>query len=209
MYLKTTEIDFETSYKILIGSVVPRPIAWVSTTSKSGINNLAPFSFFNAVSSAPPIIVFSAGLKTVKTENGYEVGPKDTLKNIKDTNEFVVNIVSRHLVEKMNQTSANYPPEVSEFEAVGLTAAPSHVVSPPRVGESLVSLECRLYQHIEFGKEAGAGNLVIGEVVCFHVDDSVYKNGHIDVDLLDPVGRLAGISYCTVKDRFDIARPKL
>jgi flavin reductase (DIM6/NTAB) family NADH-FMN oxidoreductase RutF len=209
MYLKTTEIDFETSYKILIGSVVPRPIAWVSTTSKSGINNLAPFSFFNAVSSAPPIIVFSAGLKSVKTEDGYEVGAKDTLKNIKDTSEFVVNIVSRSLVEKMNQTSANYPPEVSEFDAVGLTPVASHIVSPPRVGESLVSLECRLYQHIEFGKEAGAGNLVIGEVVCFHVDDSVYKNGHIDVDLLDPVGRLAGISYCTVKDRFDIARPKL
>lgn len=209
MYLKTTEIDFETSYKILIGSVVPRPIAWVSTTSKAGINNLAPFSFFNAVSSAPPMIVFSAGLKTVRTDDGFEVAPKDTLKNIKDTNEFVVNIVSRHLVEKMNQTSANYPPEVSEFEAVGLTATASHVVSPPRVGESLVSLECKLYQHIEFGKEAGAGNLVIGEVVCFHVDDNVYKNGHIDIDLLDPVGRLAGISYCTVKDRFDIARPKL
>lgn len=209
MYIKTNEIDFETSYKILIGSVVPRPIAWVSTKSKSGTFNLAPFSFFNAVSSNPPIIVFSAGLKTIKTEHGYEVGPKDTVRNVKDTGEFVVNIVSRKLAEQMNQTSANYPPEVSEFDAVGLTPAPSHMVSAPRVGESLVSMECKLYQHIEFGKEAGAGNLIIGEVLCFHLDDAVYKDGYIDVDVLDPIGRLAGISYCTVKDRFEIPRPKL
>ena len=209
MYIKTADIDFETSYKILIGSVVPRPIAWVSSKSKTGLYNLAPFSFFNAVSSNPPIIVFSAGLKSVRTENGFEVVPKDSLVNIKDTGEFVVNIVSHKLAEKMNQTSANYPADVSEFDAVGLTPVASHVVSVPRVGEALVSMECKLYQHIEFGKQAGAGNLIIGEVVCFHVDDSVYKDGHIDVDILDPVGRLAGIGYCTVKDRFEIARPKL
>lgn len=210
MYISTDEADVDTNYKILIGSVVPRPIAWVSSQNRTGGTNLAPFSFFNAVSSKPPIIVFSAGLKSVRSDDGsWQVTAKDTLRNIKETKEYVVNVVSHKLAERMNQTSANYPPEVSEFDAVGLSQAASHMVSVPRVGEALISMECQLQQIIEFGEEEGAGNLIIGKVVCFYLDESVYKDGRIDIEVLDPIGRLAGYSYCTTRDRFDIPRPKL
>ena len=208
MYIKPHEVELEVVYKILIGSVLPRPIAWVSSTNKSGINNLAPFSFFNVVSSRPPILVFSPGLKAVRNGEGQlETVAKDTLVNIKDRGEFVVNVVSRQLAEKMNQTSANYPPDVSEFEEAGLSATASHVVSVPRVGEALISMECKLQQVIEFGQHLGAGNLVIGEIVCFHLDESVYKDGYVDVAVLQPVGRLAGVEYCGINDKFEIPRP--
>jgi len=203
------EIGPERMYKILIGSVLPRPIAWVSTLSAAKKTNLAPFSFFTVASSNPPILCFSPGYKSAIIDGREEAVPKDTLRNIRETKEFVVNIVSEFLADKMNQTSGDYGPDVSEFEAAGLTAAPCKVVAPFRVGESLINMECKLHQFVEFGHHPGAGTLVLGEVVCVHIDDSVLHNGRIDPDVLQPIGRLGGNFYTTVKDRFEIVRPKV
>jgi flavin reductase (DIM6/NTAB) family NADH-FMN oxidoreductase RutF len=195
-------------HKVLIGSILPRPIAWVSTVGSSGKLNLAPFSFFTVASVNPPVICFSPhSINTVQVGDHLQVVPKDTLRNVRETKEFVVNIVSQNLVEKMNQTSGDYPPDVSEFEAVGLTPVPSHMVLPPRVGESLVNFECKLRQIVEFGNQPLTGNLILGDIVCVHLDEKVYKQGHIDVDVLQPVGRMGGFWYSTVKDRFEIPRP--
>lgn len=199
----------ETVYKILIGSVLPRPIAWVSTLSKTGIPNLAPFSFFTVASSNPPVLCFAPALKLELIEGTQKAKPKDTLKNIQDTAEFVVNIVSREIAEKMNQSSGTYAEGVNEFEMVGLTAAASQNIAPPRVAESLINFECKLNQIISFGDHPGAGNLVLGNIICAHMSDTVYKNGRVDLDVLHPIGRLAGMEYCAVKERFVMVRPEV
>lgn len=202
MIIDCREANPRELYHILIGSVLPRPIAWVSTQSQAGLNNLAPFSFFNLFSVAPPILGFAPGLK--RTAAGVRQ-PKDTLRNVLETGEFVVNIVSRSLADKMNQTSGDYSEDVSEFEAAKLTPLQSLMVKPPRVGECLVSLECKLFQRIQLGE----GNLILGQILVVHIDDSVSKDGDINLDILQPIGRLGGDGYCTVSDRFDIARPIL
>ncbi|HIA54104.1 MAG TPA: flavin reductase family protein [Candidatus Melainabacteria bacterium] len=199
----------EAFYKILIGSVLPRPIAWVSTINREGVPNLAPFSFFTVASSNPPVLCFAPALKFDVFEGTSKGKPKDTLKNIQDTGEFVVNIVSQELAEKMNQSSGSYPPGVNEFEKVGLTTAPSSRIAPPRVAESLINFECKLHQVISFGEHPGAGNLVLGRIQCAHLHESVYKNGRVDLDVLHPIGRLAGMEYCEVKDRFVMVRPEV
>ncbi|MCS6987935.1 MAG: flavin reductase family protein [Chloroherpetonaceae bacterium] len=197
---ETNSIDL---YKILVSAVMPRPIAWVSTTSKDGVDNLAPFSFFNAVSVKPPILAFAPALK----EHNGKPTEKDTLRNIRETGEFVVNVVSRDLVEKMNQTSFDYAPDESEFDAVGLTREPSRLVKPKRVAESPINFECRLYQIIDFGREVQSGSLILGEIVMTHLDERVFKNGKIDMAELNPVGRLGGLWYCGIGDRFELKRP--
>jgi flavin reductase (DIM6/NTAB) family NADH-FMN oxidoreductase RutF len=207
MIIKTSELGQHQIYNILIGCVQPRPIAWVSTTSKEGINNLAPFSFFTVASSYPPVLCFSPAFKSETVDGEVRPVPKDTLRNIQDTGEFVVNVVSRPLAEKMVQTSGDYPPDVSEFEKSGVTPAPSQMVRTPRVAESLVNFECTLFELIEIAKLPGAGTLILGEIKCMHFADQVYKDGHIDIEVLQPIGRLAGASYSTVNERFDIERP--
>jgi len=205
MIIKCSETKTEQIYRILIGSVVPRPIAWVSSTSPDGLNNLAPFSFFNVVSVKPPILGFSPGYK--RSEIGTPVA-KDTLTNVRNSGEFVVNIVSQFLAEPMNQSSANYPPDISEFDAVGLTAEASTMVKPPRVGESLISMECKVF-HIH---ELGGSALVLGEILCIHLKDEVLieeaEQIGINLDVLQPLGRLSGNLYSTISDRFEIARPE-
>jgi flavin reductase (DIM6/NTAB) family NADH-FMN oxidoreductase RutF len=195
-------------YKILIGSVLPRPIAWVSTRSKEGVDNLAPFSFFTVASANPPVLCFAPAIKSDREENRTAGVPKDTLVNVRETGEFVVNIVSRHLVEPMNQTSYDYEPNVSEFDEAGLTREPSILVKPMRVAESYINFECRLYQLIEIGKEPMGGTLVMGEILLAHLSEKVFKNGKIDMDALDPIGRLGGLWYSGIKDRFELPRPK-
>ena len=191
-------------YKLLIGAIVPRPIALVSTVSPDGIQNLAPFSFFTGISSQPALICFCPGPRPAGGAR------KDTLQNISRTREFVVNIVSEEIAEAMNLTSGEYPPEVDEFALSGLTAIPSDLVKPPRVAESHVNMECRLYLSIEFSELPGGGNLVIGEVVRFHVDDRVVANFKIDPDQLRAVGRMGGpTGYTRTRDRFDMIRPKV
>ena len=189
------------TYKLLIGSVLPRPIAWVSTQDQAGRVNLARFSFFNAVSIDPPLLAFSTLLKNDGT-------PKHTLLNIRANGEFVVNIVSRSLAEQMNQTSLEFAGDVNEFEALGIVPAASSCIAPPRVKASLISVECRLHELISFGDRPMAGNLVLGKILHFFVADSVYKDGKIDIDKLDPVGRLAGNRYSTIRDQFELLREK-
>jgi flavin reductase (DIM6/NTAB) family NADH-FMN oxidoreductase RutF len=196
------EAGFQNVYKLLIGAVVPRPIALVSTISREGIPNLAPFSFFTAVSANPPVVCFCPVRRP--GSNPY----KDTLSNISATREFVVNIVSEEFAEKMNLSSAEFPPEVDEFEASGLTPISSDLVGPPRVAESHVHMECKLSLTIEIGELPGSGNLVLGEVVRFHVDDQYFDDFRIDPDKLRPIGRMGGATYTRTTDRFDMVRPK-
>ena len=199
-------IDPETTlqknvYKILTGTIIPRPIGWVSTTDKAGRNNLAPFSFFNAVGEDPPHVMFS----TVRTGNVN----KDTLNNVLETQEFVVNLATESLTEAMNATSASLAPGVSEFEMAGLTPAPSLMVKAPRVLESPVNLECRLVHHysLEDHKNGGA-TVIIGRVVMFHVDDSILLDDYkINMEVYKPVARLAGAAYAKLGETFSIKRP--
>ena len=208
MFLNCKERSVNDLYKLMTGCVVPRPIAWVSTTGAGGVNNLAPFSFFNAFGADPPMIGFAPGFKSI-TKSGDELirVPKDTMRNIVETKEFVVNFVSRNLAEQMNQTSGDYPPDVSEFEKSAVTTAPSSLVKPPRVAESLVSFECKLIQLIQHGNN----NLVLGEVIGMHlVDNVVTDQFNIDPEVLQAVGRLAGSWYTTTTDGvFEMVRPKV
>jgi flavin reductase (DIM6/NTAB) family NADH-FMN oxidoreductase RutF len=188
-------------YKLMVGSIVPRPIALVSTVDQGNIRNLAPFSYFTACSSNPPVVVFCPILRPVPPL------AKDTLRNILATREFVVNIVSEEFVERMNATSAQVGPEVDEFELSGLTPIASDLVKPARVGESHVHMECRLRQVVELGDEPGAGSLVLGDVVLFHVREDLVDNFRIDPDKLRAVGRMAGSTYIRTIDRFELERP--
>jgi flavin reductase (DIM6/NTAB) family NADH-FMN oxidoreductase RutF len=188
------------NYRILVGSVVPRPIAFVSTVSAHGVFNLAPFSFFNAICGDPPTVCFAPG---------YRVPPKDTLANVMATQEFVVNIVSEEIAEQMNLSSGMYPPEVDEFQVTGLTPVPSDLVRPPRVLESPVSMECRLMQILELSQtEDYGGSLVLGRVVRFHVNDAILDGPRINPDKLRAIGRMSGQEYARTRDRFSLVRPK-
>jgi flavin reductase (DIM6/NTAB) family NADH-FMN oxidoreductase RutF len=186
-------------YKLLIGCVVPRPIAWVSTVSADGVPNLAPFSFFMGVCNEPPTIAFSSSRR--------EGNKKDTVANAEHTGDFVVNVVDDPLAERMNLTSGEYPPEVDEFVLTGLTAAPGVKVRAPRLAEAPISLECRVDRIISVGR--GPNSLVLGEIVCFHVRDGLYDpaTGRIDMHELRPVGRLAGNLYSHIHDIFEMKRP--
>lgn len=197
--LHTSQKDI---YKILTGTVIPRPIGWVSTTDAEGNHNLAPFSFFNAVGEDPPHVMFS----TVRTGNVN----KDTLNNVLQTGEFVVNMATEDLVEKMNTTSANLKPGESEFELAGLTPVPSLLVKAPRVLESPVNMECKLVHHysLEDHKNGGA-TIMIGRVVMFHVDDSILLDNYkINQEAYRPVARLAGWNYSKLGEIFSIKRPE-
>jgi flavin reductase (DIM6/NTAB) family NADH-FMN oxidoreductase RutF len=188
-------------YKLLIGSVVPRPIAFVSSVSAEGIRNLAPFSFFTVASANPPIVCFCPMIR------GSDGGRKDTLQNVEATGEFVVNIVSEDFAEQMNACSGEYAPDVDEFEVSGLTPVSSDLVRPPRVGESRVSMESRLVQVVHVSPKPLGGSIVLGEVVRFHIDESVFEDFRIDPNKLNAIGRMGGAAYARTTDRFDMARP--
>jgi flavin reductase (DIM6/NTAB) family NADH-FMN oxidoreductase RutF len=190
-------------YKLMIGAIVPRPIAFVSTVSPAGVRNLAPFSFFTACSANPPVICFAP---MVRASDGVQ---KDTLHNVQQTGEFVVNIVSEDFVEKMNICSAEFPPEVDEWEKSGLTPVASESVTPARVGESRFHMECKLVEIVSVSKQPLGGSLVLGEVVRFHVDDELFDDYRIDADKLRAIGRMGGPTYARTTNRFDLQRPKL
>jgi flavin reductase (DIM6/NTAB) family NADH-FMN oxidoreductase RutF len=183
------------NYKILTNVVVPRPIAWVTTLNQSGVLNLAPFSFFNAVGSEPLYIVVSVGLR----DDG---SLKDTARNIESSGEFVVNLVTEDLLREMNISAADFPPDQSEVVAAALLGAPSSKISVPRLAQSPVSLECRLFK----SEALGPNTLYIGEVVMFHVADRLL-GPKFHINDFAPVGRLGSPSaYCRTTDRFELPR---
>jgi flavin reductase (DIM6/NTAB) family NADH-FMN oxidoreductase RutF len=184
-------------YKLLTGSIVPRAIAWVSSVSADGTRNLAPFSYFTAVSANPPMVIFCPGTR------GTDGGEKDTYHNVKATGEFVINVVNAANADAMNITATELPATVDEFERAGLTPIPSKCVNVPRVKESPIHFECKLHQIVD----AGDGHVVIGEVVYMHFDEAIYKEGnYIDVEALQPIARLAGPQYAHLHHFFEMKR---
>ena len=197
MEISTNALTSQQVYKLMTGSIVPRPIAWVSTLSQGGMANLAPFSYFNAVSAAPPVLLFSAGLHGADR-------PKDTLRNVEETGEFVVNIVTESVVEAMNASSVAAPYGVNEFEFAKVSPAPSQSVSAPRVLESPVNFECKLLDIYR----VGGNGVVFGRITHIHVNDELLLGDYkINPEKLRPVGRLAGGTYSRVRELFDLTRP--
>lgn len=204
-------------YQLMTDLVAPRPIAWVSTQDAQGRRNLAPFSYYQAVCSNPPMIVIACAWRS-------DGAPKDTLRNILATGEFVVNHVSRPLAEAMNATSADYPPEIDEWAQVvgdgvaALTPVASRFVAPPRIGQVVAALECRLQHAIPLGHGSHgrpSSTLVLGEVVAYHLAPGLLRRDArgrllpMDPARLDAVGRLGGIAYTDTSGRFELARPHI
>lgn len=185
-------------YKLLSGLIVPRPIGWIGTVRTDGTFNLAPFSFFNLISTDPPIVIFSGGRRGDR--------PKDSVAFAEESGEFTVNIVSEEVAEAMNVTSASFDSAVDEFAEARLTPVMGRVVSAPMVGESPANLECRVIDAMDIGGESGS-RLVFGEVVVVHVRDDILDGSRIDNDMLRAVGRMAGNTYINTRDRFELGRP--
>lgn len=195
---RNTERD---NYKLLIGSIIPRPIAFVTSLAEGGTLNGAPFSYFNVVSANPPMISVSV------QRNGSE--RKDTTRNILQKKEFVVHIVDEDNVEKINATAANLPPDESEILIAGLTEVASTNVNVPGVKEAKIRMECVLERVVPLENEDASGSdLILGKIVQFHVSEDIYEDGKIDPRALGAVSRLAGISYAKVGEIFDMERPK-
>jgi len=185
----------------MVGTILPRPIAWVSTVAPDGRTNLAPFSFFQGVTANPPTLMFVP-------VNNRDGGKKDTVRNIELVPEFVVNLVPRALAESMNRTSALLPYGESEFEAFGIARAPSSRVRPPRVDGAPVAFECALHQIVHIGEGPLAANVIFGRILAAHVREDVLGPGGLpDAQKLDLVGRMGGEDYATTRDTFSLARP--
>jgi flavin reductase (DIM6/NTAB) family NADH-FMN oxidoreductase RutF len=209
MHVNVSALSHNEIYNIILNSVAPRPIAWVSTVSASGQPNLAPFSFFNCVCVAPPLLAFAPGLRPPKRAGSTAGEPKDTLRNIRETKEFVINVVTYDLARAMNLTSGEYDASVNEFELAQIASAPSQVVKPGRVAASPVSFECKLYQILDFSLSPESSSLVIGQVVSIHIDEAHMKEGKLDRDSLDLIGRMGGTQYTRTTQRFEMVRPKV
>lgn len=197
------DLDSSRLYAYLSSAVAPRPIAFASTIDANGRRNLSPFSFFNVFSSSPPILVFSP------VNRGRDGSQKDTLLNVKEVPEVVINIVNYAMVQQMSLSSTEYPRGVDEFEKAGFTALKSDCVKPFRVAESPVQFECKVQQIISLGKGGGAGNMVVAEVVKIHIKDELLDpNGHLRHEALDLVARLGANWYCRASDAlFEVPKP--
>lgn len=202
MEINPKDLDPKSAYKLLTGSVIPRPIGWISSLSADGLANLAPYSFFNAIASTPPHVVFSCGITAS--------GRKDTLNNVLASKEFVLNIVTEDTAEAMNLSAATLPSDESEFEFAGVTPIDSKVVKPPRVKESPIHFECIVKHTYDIGDWEGAATVVIGEIVHMHISDDVMLPDYkIDNTKLKAVGRTAGSEYVRTQDSFSLERPKV
>jgi len=200
MQFNSLTTDSSVLYKLLTGTIIPRPIGWISTIDNNGINNLAPFSYFNAVGEDPPHIMFS----TVRSGNKN----KDTLNNILANNQFVVNLVTEEVVEQMNQTAEMVDATVDEFQLANLTPIDSMYITPKRVKESLVHFECEMVHHYFLeGHQNGGACVIIGKIITMHIDDSILmENNRINLEVYKPVARLAGSNYSTLGKLFSVKR---
>lgn len=200
-----TEIDNRNLYGFFTSAVIPRPIAFVSTIDSQGRVNLSPFSYFNVVSTRPPVLIF-APVRSAR--NGQQ---KDTYENVKEVAECVIHIVNYAVAEQMNASSAAFPRGVNEFHEVGLTEVPSDLVRPPRVKECPIAFECKVTQVLELGESGGAGNLVICEILKIHADENILtEEGKVDAAKLDAIGRLGGNQYVrvTAENIFEVKKPE-
>ena len=200
MQFDPNKLDYSAVYKLLTGAIIPRPIGWISSISEDGINNLAPFSYFNAVGDDPPHVMFSVG-------RGNDIN-KDTLNNVLDTKQFVVNMVTEALAEKMNLTAQSVPSHVDEFALAHIDSIPSIKVKPLRVKESPITFECELVHHyfLEDHKNGGAC-IIIGRIVMMHFDESVLMDNYkINLENYKPIARLAGSNYAKIGELFSVKR---
>ena len=198
MEIDPTQVSPSEVYKTMIRAITPRPIAWVSTVSPTGVTNLAPFSYFNGVCSDPAVLSFSV-------VNKPDGSPKDTVVNIRANEQFVVNVVPFAMANSMAQTATDLPYEQSEIELARLDTIASQKVLPPRIVGSPIQFECRLFQLIEVGAGPTGANLILGRIELIHVDDAALgENGKIDPDRINLVGRMGGRDYCRTGDRFSL-----
>lgn len=201
MIINPNRLTPKERYKLMIGAILPRPIAWVSSMDKAGNLNIAPFSYFTAVCSHPMTLLFCVGYSPQKE------GKKDTLRNIEAVREFVINLANEDLAEVMSLTSAALPYGQSEFDYAGLTPAPGETIQVPRIAEAPIAYECKLQRIVTVSDQPGGGSVIFGEVECIHVADDIYRDGYIQLDLFKPIGRLGGSGYVRVTDTFEMERP--
>ena len=203
MFYETARRDHGLPFDPFKALVVPRPIGWISSISADGIVNLAPFSFFNAVCHPPPVVMFCANSDLL------ERPLKDSRMNVEATGEFVVNLATWELRERMNMSAAPVAPETDEFELAGLTKAPSRLVRPPRVAESPAHLECRYLKTVELPRAHPelSNAIVLGEVVGVHISDALIEEGRVDITRLKPIARLGYDEYAVVEEVFRMGRP--
>ena len=208
--LHPADCELRQIYKLMTGIIVPRPVALVSTLDRNGVANLAPFSAFSLAGSNPPAVLFCPVLRAA---GGAASDPhldlrKDTLRNVEETGEFVVNVVSEAIAAAANTAAAEVAPDVDEFVLAGLTQIASEAVRPARVAESPAQMECKLLRVIYVGHEPGAGVIVLGEVVRFHVRKDLVEDFRVDPDGLEAVGRMAGNTWVRTRDRIELIRPE-
>jgi flavin reductase (DIM6/NTAB) family NADH-FMN oxidoreductase RutF len=202
MRIDPADLDQREAHELLVGAVLPRPIAFVSTVGRDGIYNLAPFSFFVPMAVKPAIVGLGIGRKR-------DGSKKDTLINIELAKDFVINVVTEALAEAMNQTAGEYPSEVDEFNVTGLTAIRADLIKSPMVRESPVNIECRLLQILEYGELPRVTSFVIGEALRVHVKEECWANGEIQPSELQTIGRMGGDLYCRTTDVFEMKRPEI
>ena len=205
MFYKTKKNNHGLKHDPFKSCIIPRPIAWITTISNDGIDNCAPYSFFNGVSSDPPMVMFA--------NNGSAIdgsGPRDTFSNIKENQEFVINISTFNTKDKMNKTSARLCRNVSEIEFASLETLDSRLVKPKRLKESPINMECTLYKIIDLPgiTEDNYNGILIGKVIGIHINDEYIKDGKVDVKKIKPLARLGYFDYSVIDDFFSIKRPK-
>lgn len=199
MIINPKELASQDCYKLMIGSILPRPIAWVSTMDEAGKLNLAPFSYFSAVCTQPMTLLFSPGI----LPNGEK---KNTWRNIEKVPEFVINICNNETAEAMNLSATVLPYGESEFEWAGVTPVSCEMIAVPRVAEAPVSFECVLQQIVTVSEQPGGGAAIFGEVQRIHIRDDIYQDGYVNLEVFKPIGRLAGNSYTRITNSFDMHR---
>lgn len=198
MIVEMTKTSPREAYHYLASAIVPRPIAWVTTRSSEGIVNAAPFSFFNIVSTDPPIVMIAVGRSAGRQ--------KDTARNIREAGEFGIAIVNEDHAADMNATSASHPPDVSEATVAGVALQPGRLINVPLIATSQVKLECRLERWLELGN--GPTDVIFGQVLLMDIDEQILREGRISGEMLKAVGRMGGNQYCRTTDLFEMTRPR-